>query len=274
MGLFLAGRGLPDKHRRPSLMGLCFLGLAALLCGLLGAPAAHAQGLTTFGGSTPVGVPTAAQTVTVTDQVAGPVSAVEVLTLGQPNLDFAATGSNTCTGANLGLHGTCQIAVTFTPQYPGIRNGAVVLLDSSNQVLATQYLSGTGQGALGVMVPGTMQTAVGSGQWTAVNDGQSAALADLYLPAGEAVDGAGDIFIADSAHNRIREVYATGPNKGLIETICNTSGQPNYTGDGGLAVDATISNPQGIAIDGAGNLYIADTGNRSEERRVGKECEP
>jgi hypothetical protein len=263
IGSLVATRGLPGNHRRPALMGLCFPGLAALLCGLLGAPAAEAQGLTTFAGSTPVGVQTAAQTVTVTDQVAGQVSAVEVLTLGQLSLDFAGTGSNTCTGANLALHGTCQIAVTFTPQYPGIRNGAVVLLDSSNQMLATQYLSGTGQGALGVMVPGTMQTAVGSGQWTGVNDGQSAAAADLYLPAGEAVDGAGDIFIADSAHNRIREVYASGPNKGLIETICNTSGQPNYTGDGGLAVDATISNPQGIAIDGAGNLYIADTGNNA-----------
>ncbi|HTV16970.1 MAG TPA: Ig-like domain repeat protein [Acidobacteriaceae bacterium] len=242
-----------------------WLGLAALLCAVVaGATTGQAQSLSAFG--TIATGSSSAQTVTVAAQAAGTVSAVEVLTLGQPNLDYTASGANSCAGANLMVNSTCQLTVSFSPLYPGVRNGAVVLLDSSNNVLGTQYLTGTGQGALGVMVPGTMQTAVGSGDWTSVNDGDSALEGDLDLPAGVVVDGIGDIFIADSAHNRIREVYASGPNKGLIETICNTTGQPDYTGDGGAAINATISNPQSIAIDGAGNLYIADTGNNAIRR--------
>jgi hypothetical protein len=245
----------------PSRTYAWWLGLAALLCGVFAGSAGQAQNLSAFA-TNAIGS-SSSQTVTVTAQAAGTVSAVEVLTLGQPNLDFTTTGTNTCPGANLMVNSTCQLSVTFSPLYPGVRNGAVELLDSGNNVLGTQYLTGTGQGALGVMVPGTMETAVGSGDWTSVNDGESALQGDLDLPAGVAVDGIGDIFIADSAHNRIREVYASGPNKGLIETICNTTGQPDYTGDGGAAINATVSNPQSIAIDGAGNLYVADTGNNA-----------
>ena len=240
-------------------MGLRLLALAAL-CGCVAAAPVYAQNLTTFA-ETGVGSSTAAQTITVTAQAAGTVAAVNVLTLGEPNLDFAISGANSCATANLAVNGTCQVAIAFSPHYPGVRNGAIVLVDSSNNVLATAYLSGTGQGSLGVMVPGTIQTAVGNGQWTAVLDGQPATSANLYLPSGVAVDGAGNIYIADSNHHRIREVYASGPDKGLIETICNTSGVPSYTGDGGLAVNATLNTPRGIAIDGAGNLYIADSGN-------------
>jgi hypothetical protein len=238
--------------------GIFFLALAVVFS-LIFLETADAQTLTAFS-ETSVGA-SAAQTITVTAQVAGTVSTVNVLTLGQPNLDYTATGLNTCAGANLSLGGTCQLAVTFSPRYPGTRNGAVVLLDAGNNVLATHYLTGAGRGPLGVMVPGTMETAVGSGEWTAVNDGQPAAAADLYLPSGVAVDGAGNIYIADSYHNRIREVYATGPNQGLIETICNVNGVIGYTGDGQSALNATLNDPRSIAIDGAGNLYIADSGN-------------
>ena len=229
-----------------------------LLCG----GSAGAQGLSTFAGLTPVGTASPAQqTVTVQAQAPGTVSTVEVLTLGRTGLDFTPSGIDSCAGANLSVGSPCLVGVAFAPIAPGVRSGAVVLLDSSNHVLGTQYLSGTGAGALAVMIPGAMQTAVGSGEWTGVNDGAPAAQADLYLPSSVVVDGAGDIFIADSAHNRIREVYATGPNKGLIETICNGNGIPGYSGDNGLAVNATISNPRGLAMDGAGNLYIADSGN-------------
>ncbi|MBB6143931.1 hypothetical protein HNQ77_001880 [Silvibacterium bohemicum] len=235
------------------------LGLAVLGC--IGAfHAAHGQ--TTFL-ETAVGASSNPQTITVTAQATGAVSAVSVLTLGQSGLDFNPTvsGTNSCTNASFSTAGTssCQIEITFTPKYPGVRNGAIVLTGSGGNVLATQYLTGTGQGSLGVMVPGTMQTAVGTGQWTEVNDGGSPLAADLDLPSSVAVDGAGNLYIADSAHNRIREVSAAD---NVISTICGT-GAPGSTGDGQSAVNATLNTPRSVAIDGAGNLYIADSGNNA-----------
>ena len=174
--------------------------------GLTAEPMAQAQ--TTFA-ATAVGTATpATQTVTVNLQAAGTVAKVEVLTMGAPSLDFTESGTDNCAGIS---SGSCQAAVAFAAKYPGARNGAVVLLDAANNTLGTQYLTGIGQGSLAVMVPGAVSIAAGQvGEWTLVNDGGPATQADLYLPSGVAVDGAGNLFIADSHHNRVREVFAAG----------------------------------------------------------------
>ena len=94
-----------------------------------------AQGQTSFGTQN-VGVSSAAQSVTVTAQVAGQVSTVEVLTLGTSGLDFApGSGGATCASANLMAGQSCTQSITFTPTSPGQRNGAVVLLNSGGGVL-------------------------------------------------------------------------------------------------------------------------------------------
>jgi sugar lactone lactonase YvrE len=69
-----------------------------------------------------------------------------------------------------------------------------------------------------------------------------------------AIDGAGNIYIADANGARIRMVNAS---TGLISTVAG-NGNPGYSGDGGQATGAQLANPTGVAIDGAGNLYIAD----------------
>jgi hypothetical protein len=152
---------------------------------------------------------------------------------------------------------------------PGLRIGAVVLIGSSGQVLGTGYLSGTGSGGLGVLLPGNMTTVAGVlDLYTSVGDGGLATLAELDLPAAVVIDGAGNLYVADSLHNRIRLVcsatpppYVTGcTGAGTITSIVG-NGDPSYTGDGGQAASATLSSPDGLAIDGAGNIYIADTGN-------------
>jgi len=232
-------------------LGFILLMLAALT-------SAQAQNVTSFGISavnTPV-----AQTITVPVTVSGQVASVAVLTMGSPQLDYQATASGTdsCTGQTFTAPASCQFSVTFSPLYPGPRNGAVVLQDASGDALGTQYLTGTGQGALAVMIPGTIGTVAGQvGQWTNVNDGAAATSADLYLPTSVAVDGAGDIFIADSSHNRVREVVAS---TGVIETVAG-NGDPGYDPTGTVAIDTTITLPSGVALDGAGNLYIVDTDN-------------
>jgi hypothetical protein len=241
------------------------LGLAAAL-----AAASGAQAQATFA-TTPVGTATGQQSVTVTAQVAGTVNSVSVLTLGMSGLDFAPGSGAVCKNETLAVGGTCTQSVIFTPTNPGLRMGAVVLLDSSSNVLGAAYISGTGSGGLGVLVAGNVLPVAGDGNWILVHDGNLATKAELYLPAGVAVDGAGNIYIADSLHNRVRMVCATGTSATISGISCTAgagtiltvagNGNSAYTGDGGLSTSATVNSPGGVAVDGAGNLYIADTGN-------------
>ena len=82
-------------------------------------------------------------------------------------------------------------------------------------------------------------------------------LADLNSPLQTAVDNAGNLYIADDGNHLIRKVAA---GSGIITTVAgnNTAG---YTGDNGPATSAQLDSPSGVAVDSAGNLYIADSGN-------------
>ena len=90
-----------------------------------------------------------------------------------------------------------------------------------------------------------------------LGDGGAAASAALNLPEGIALDAAGNLFIADSANNSIRRMdHATG----VITTVVG-DGCADYSGDGGLAADAELTSPSAVAVDAAGNVFIADTGD-------------
>ena len=261
----LLSPNLPSERTARSLQGI-----ACMMALLLAATCARAQ----FG-AMPVGATSGNQSITVTATVAGNVSSVEVLTLGSASGDFAVgTGSSNCASATLAVGGKCTESVTFTPAEPGLRLGAVVLVGSVsgvNTVLGTAYLSGTGTGGLGVLVTGNVLPVAGQlGLFTAVDDGQPATQAELNLPGGAVLDGAGNLYIADTGHNRIRMVCGiaatptiqgtTCAGSGIISTIAG-NGDPTYSGDGGPASNATVSSPGSVTLDGAGNLYIADSGN-------------
>ena len=104
---------------------------------------------------------------------------------------------------------------------------------------------------------GTISTIAGTGEWGYGGDGGPATQAQLRYPSGVTVDGAGNFYIADSRNNRIRKVSAF---TATISTIAGT-GEWGYGGDDGPATQARLGNPQGVAADGAGNLYIADFRN-------------
>lgn len=103
---------------------------------------------------------------------------------------------------------------------------------------------------------GIITTVAGNDTCCYSGDGGPAISASIYSPFGIALDGTGNMFIADYYNARIRKVSAAG----IITTVAGT-GNTGYSGDGGLATNAQIAGPSGVAIDAFGNLYIADTGN-------------
>jgi sugar lactone lactonase YvrE len=88
-------------------------------------------------------------------------------------------------------------------------------------------------------------------------DGGPATSAQLYDPTGVAVDGLGNVYIADEVNQRIRKVSAS---TGTISTIAG-DGSPGFSGDGGAATSAELFYPWSVAVDGSGNVYIADQQN-------------
>jgi hypothetical protein len=100
---------------------------------------------------------------------------------------------------------------------------------------------------------GVITTFAGNGTYTFGGDGGAAVNADLYRPTGVAFDVAGDMYIADAGNQRIRKVDTSS----TITTVAG-NGTPGYSGDGGPATSASFSYPSGVAVDVAGNLYIAD----------------
>lgn len=90
-----------------------------------------------------------------------------------------------------------------------------------------------------------------------VGDGGQATGANLSYPSGVAVDSAGNVYIADTGHNRIRKVSTSG----TITTVAGPGSTNGTLGDGGPATSATLSIPASVALDPSGNLYIADTGH-------------
>jgi uncharacterized protein (TIGR03437 family) len=107
---------------------------------------------------------------------------------------------------------------------------------------------------------GTISTLAGTGAAGFGGDNGPGASAVLNTPNGIAVDSSGNVYIADAGNNRIRRVNAS---TGTITTFAGTGGccyaGPGTGGDGGLATAATLYYPEGVAVDGAGNVYLLDT---------------
>ena len=104
---------------------------------------------------------------------------------------------------------------------------------------------------------GIITTVAGDGNFGDGGDGGPATLASLSYPFGLAVDLSGNLYITDQINSRIRKVdVATG----FITTVAG-NGVFGLSGDGSLATSASLAFPQGVAVDGAGSIYIADTLN-------------
>jgi hypothetical protein len=117
---------------------------------------------------------------------------------------------------------------------------------------------------------GNISTIAGVGPCTdpsgvcALGDGGPASAASFSFPAGQAaqpggridIDAAGNLYVADTTNARVRKIDTTG----MVSTLAG-NGQVGYTGDGGAATDASLSNISDVAVAPDGSVYIADTGN-------------
>jgi sugar lactone lactonase YvrE len=123
-------------------------------------------------------------------------------------------------------------------------SGNMLIADSGNQRIRT-------------VTSGNISTVAGGGNG---GDGGPANQALLALPYGVAEDAAGNLYIADQFNNRIRKVTnPTGANP-IITTVAG-NGNLGYSGDGGLAVNATLNQPSTVVVDSNGNIFISDTQN-------------
>jgi DNA-binding beta-propeller fold protein YncE len=102
----------------------------------------------------------------------------------------------------------------------------------------------------------------GTGTRGFAGDGGPATDAEFSGPSSLAVDGAGNLYIADSGNQRIRRIDATTQ---IVTTVAG-SGTAGFEGDGAPALSASLDSPSGVALDAEGNLYISDTGNNRIRR--------
>ncbi len=228
------------------------------------AAAAPAQTFVSFPGTTPVGQSSQAVSVLLTATVSGVSPGPVAVTQGLQNADYVLAPGGTCptTSATFAAHQSCTLNVVFQPTSPGLRSGAVVLRAADGTLLGSTALSGVATGPLPVLSPGLINTVAGETDYIYQGDGVPATQAPIFLPGGVVLDGAGNLYLSDTLNNRVRRVDA---KTGLISTIAGT-GIAGFSGDGGPGTQALVSSPGGLAVDGLGALYIADTGNHAIRR--------
>jgi hypothetical protein len=150
-------------------------------------------------------------------------------------------GSTTLNGSNVAMLSVSTLPLglhTITANYGG----------NSDYAAGTTTAAGTNS---------LVTTVAGDGTTGYAGDGGPATAASLNNPVGVAVDAAGDLFIADRGNSVIRDIVQATGN---IITVAG-NGTSGYTGDGGPATAASLNNPTGVAVDAAGDLFIADRGN-------------
>src|SRR5438034_5576971 len=152
----------------------------------------------------------------------------------------------------------------------GAGSGSALLLGQSPMGVAVSgsrvYVADAPRGVIRRIdtTTGVETVVAGNGASGFAGDGGPATAAELNYPTGVALDAAGNLFIAEQDNAVVRKVDGT---TGAISTVAGMAGMFDFTGDGGQATAAELSYPAGVALDGAGNLFIAD-GDNFRIRRV------
>ena len=185
---------------------------------------------------------------------------------------FAGDGE---TLASIGNKGPAVDGELFRPACEAQdAQGDVYIADAGNNRI--QEIAATDHTQWGItMTAGDVYTIAGSryGMPGLAGDGLAVANSQLNNPYGIAVDSAGDLYIADQGNNRIQEISASSGTQwgqamtaGYIYTVAGSAtGAGGYIPTPGPATSALLSAPDGVAVDSAGDVYIADSGNNRVE---------
>ncbi|MEA2754215.1 MAG: hypothetical protein QOJ54_504 [Aliidongia sp.] len=157
-------------------------------------------------------------------------------------------GTSNQTGGFAGDGGPATVGMLSGP--------SAVAVDGAGHV----FIADSGNRRIRMFTPGgNIATVAGGGGASGpdqLGDGGPATAANLAFPQGVAADNKGNIYIADTFNQLVR-VFTVG---GTISVAAGTPGSSGFGGDGGPATSALLSSPQAVAVDGAGNVYIADNG--------------
>jgi len=158
-----------------------------------------------------------------------------------------------------GDNGRATNAELYTPQGVAVDgSGNIYIADTVNERIRVVNTQTAPIRVANVTIqPGEIATVAGTGAYEYSGDGIPATNAELEYPNGVAVDRSGRIYIADTYNQRIRVV----DNNGIISTVAGT-GTQGYGGNGGEATKAELNFPNGVAVDGSGKIYVADTYNQ------------
>lgn len=175
---------------------------------------------------------------------AGKLGSVAAVTEGAAGMDFTDRGSGSCkAGVSYSIGVVCTVNVSFTPQHPGQRMGAVELLDSAGKLLATGTLQGIG---VGPQVTFAWQMADGGTASVEREPIHQVSLGSGFSrPSGIAVDVIGNVFVADSMNNAVKEIAGSGSfgNSGSAGSV--------------QALAPAFDRPVSVVLDGAGDIFVA-----------------
>jgi sugar lactone lactonase YvrE len=179
---------------------------------------------------------------------------------GSGNVFVADTGNNTI---RMIAPGGIVTTIAGAPGQAGISNGtgAAARFDSPSGIavdgLGNLYVADTGNNTIRkITSSGVVTTFAGQAGAGGTSDGIGPA-SSFNAPSGLAFDSFGNLYVADSGNNTIREIT---PN-GAVTTLAGLAGTPG-SADGAVAT-ATFNSPSGVAVDGSGNVYVADSGNNT-----------
>ncbi|MFN0112869.1 MAG: Ig-like domain-containing protein [Blastocatellia bacterium] len=181
-------------------------------------------------------------TITAWDSVGNSGSAVLMVSYQTPQVIVTIAGTGLATNSPDNIPGNA--AAVWQPRGIAVdAMGNVIFADNVNRRVRK------------ISPAGVITAFAGTGEVGSGGDGGQAKDATFNFPAGVAIDAAGNVFISDQGTHRVRRVAPDG----IITTVAGIGvGFGGYSGDGGLAKNAELNNPQGLAVDKDGNLLIAD----------------
>ncbi len=236
---------------------LLFASASVYLAAILGAVHSNAQTISTFAGtgingfSGDGGTATAAKLglpLDITVDASGNFYITDKSNQRIRKIDPTGTISTICGDGTLSYYGDNGPATNAALHFPSHLvvdgSGNIIFSDSWNDVLRK------------IDVSGIITTIAGNGLPGYMGDGGAATAAKLKSPTGLAIDGSGNIFIAQPDDDVVRKISTTG----IITTVAG-NGTAGFSGDGGAATAAQLDVPNDVAVDASGNLYIADMSN-------------